>query len=247
MSPLHRADLHIHTCLSPCGEREMTPRAIVLGAAERGIDIIGICDHNAAGNAPAAIRAAATSPVTVIAGIEVTTREEVHVVGLFETAEDALDMQVFVQSHLDGENDAEIFGPQELVDETDQRVGECKELLIGATDLSLRDVVDAIHARGGCAIAAHVDRERFGLIGQLGFIPPDLDLDGLEHSTRVGRAEAVARFGDNGRWSLVCSSDAHRLEEIGTGTSLLSIETPTAGEIRLALRREGGRAVVEEG
>jgi PHP family Zn ribbon phosphoesterase len=246
MSPIHRADLHIHTCLSPCGEQEMTPRAIVLGAAERGLDIIGICDHNAAGNTPAAIRAAASSSVTVIPGIEVTTREEVHVIGLFETVEDALDMQELVQAHLEGENDVEAFGPQDLVDETDRRVGECSHLLIGATDLGLRQVVDAIHARRGCAIAAHVDRERFGLIGQLGFIPPDLDLDGLEHSTRVGRAEAVERFADSGRWSLVCSSDAHRLEEIGAGTSLLAIETPTAGEIRLALRREGGRAVVEE-
>ncbi len=242
----HRADLHVHTCLSPCADLAMTPRTITAIAAERGLDIVGICDHNAAQNAPAVMRAAADGPVTVIPGIEVTTREEVHILGLFETAEAALDMQSFVQAHLEGENDDEVFGPQVISDENDEVVALCPHLLIGATDLSLATVVEAIHERGGCAIAAHVDRERFSLVGQLGFVPPDLDVDGLEHSTRTSHDEAVGQFGANGRWEMVCNSDAHRTDEIGAGATVFALEAPTVGEIRQALRRQNGRAVVDD-
>lgn len=243
---IYSADLHIHTCLSPCGELEMAPHAIVHTAAARGLDIIGICDHNAAANVPAALRAAASQPVTVIPGLEITTREEVHVLGLFGTPEAALDMEEFVQSHLEGENDAEIFGPQVIMDETGTPLRLCTHRLIGATDLSIAEVVEAIHQRGGCAIAAHVDRERFGVIGQLGFVPPDLDLDGMEHSPRTSRAEASSCYGAGGRWELICNSDAHRLADIGAGSTLLRLESPTTVEIRLALRREGGRGVADE-
>jgi hypothetical protein len=254
MMQRYRADLHIHTCLSPCGELEMTPRAIVETAVTRGLDIIGICDHNAAANTPAVMKAAAawhqTRPthtdgrVTVIPGLEVTSREEVHVLGLFETLEAALNMEAFVLSHLEGENNPEFFGQQVIVDEHGEPIGLCPNLLIGATDLSIGVVVEAIHWRGGCAIASHVDRERFSLLGQLGFVPPGLDLDGLEHSSRIGRAEAKERFGGQGQWEMVCNSDAHRLGEIGAGWTVFTLQAPTVGEIRRALRRDGGRAVV---
>jgi predicted metal-dependent phosphoesterase TrpH len=240
-----RADLHIHTCLSPCGELEMTPPAIAKTAAEWGLDIIGVCDHNAAANVPAAVQAAATRSVVVIPGLEITTREEVHVLGLFETPEVALDMERLVHRHLEGENDAEVFGPQVIVDEQGEPVGLCPHLLIGATDLSIGAVVEAIHEHGGCALAAHVDRERFSIVAQLGFVPPDLDLDGLEHSPRTDRAEACSQFGGEGRWELVCGSDAHRLHEIGLGSTWLVLDAPTAGEIRRALRHEGGRGVAQ--
>lgn len=241
----YRADLHIHTCLSPCGEPEMTPPAIAETAAERGLDIIGICDHNAAANVPAVMQAAATRSVVVIPGLEITTREEVHVLGLFGSAEVALDMERYVQTHLEGENDAEVFGPQVIVDEEGEPVGLCPHLLIGATDLPIGAVVEAIHRRGGCALAAHVDRERFSVVGQLGFVPPDLDLDGLEHSPRTDRAEACSRFGGEGRWEMVCGSDAHRLNEIGLGSTWLALDSPTTGEICRALRHENGRGVVQ--
>jgi PHP family Zn ribbon phosphoesterase len=246
MMQTYHADLHVHTCLSPCADLEMAPHAILDTAVERGLDIVGICDHNAAANVPAAVRAAKSRPVTVIPGLEITTREEVHLLGLFETVEAALDMETFVQDHLEGENDPEVFGPQVVVDEEGEPVELCPHLLIGATDLSVEEVVEAIHGRGGCAIAAHVDRERFSLLGQLGFIPPKLDLDGLEHSPLTSQADARERFGDNGRWEVVCDSDAHRLSEIGTGSTVLTLGAPTASEIRRALRRQEGRAVVYE-
>ncbi len=240
----YRADLHIHTCLSPCGELEMTPRAIVDAAERIQLDIIGVCDHNATANSAAVAAAARERALTVVAGLEVTSREEVHVLGLFDRPAAALDMQTYVQAHLAGENDADEFGPQVVVDEHDEPVELCPHLLIGATDLSLTEVVEAIHARDGCAIAAHVDRERFGVIGQLGFVPPALPLDGLEHSPRVSRVAAQERFAERGRWELTCGSDAHRLSEIGRGSTEFELDRPAVREIQMALHRTGGRRVV---
>jgi PHP family Zn ribbon phosphoesterase len=223
----------------------MKPHAIVARAVERGLDVIGICDHNAAGNAGAVLRAAAGSRLTVIPGLEITTREEVHILGLFESVADALKMQDFVWSHLPGKNDPAAFGSQLLVNGSDAVAGECDRLLAGATDLSLGAVLGAIHGHGGCAIAAHVDRERFGIVGQLGFVPPALAIDGLEHTTRIERAEARARFADHGRWELICCSDAHRLDEIGAGSTVMTLKNPTAADIQRALHGENGRRVVE--
>lgn len=238
---MYRADLHIHTCLSPCGELEMVPPAIVAAAAACGLDLIGICDHNAAANGPPTMQAAGDSdhPVTVIPGMEITSREEVHVLGLFDFAEDALDMEEFVLSHLEGENDDERFGPQVLADDRGELIGLCRNLLVGATDLRLSEVVSAVHRRNGCVIAAHVDRERFGVIGQLGFVPPSLELDGLEHSPRVSTEAARAAVPNGDHWGWICGSDAHRLVEIGAGWTELDLEAPTAGQIRAALHRRG--------
>ncbi len=243
----YRADLHIHTCLSPCAELEMMPSAIVSAAARKRLDLIGICDHNAAANTPAAVRAAEGSGVAVVPGMEITTREEVHVLALFDRCADALDMEEFVLEHLPGENDAELFGQQVVLNEAGLPIGFCSNLLIGATTLSISEVVDAIHAHGGCAIAAHVDRQRFSLISQLGFVPPRTALDGLEHSFRIGRAAARERFGDGGRWEFVCSSDAHRLDEIGQGHCRVRTRHPTASGVRMALAGENGCGVEQDG
>lgn len=239
-----RVDLHVHTCLSPCADEAMTPRAIVERAVASGLNAIGICDHNAAANAPAVMRAAASSGLAVLPGLEITTREEVHILGLFETADDALQMQAFVWEHLGGRNAPEVFGTQWIVDEDGRVLEECPRLLMGATDLPLGSLLGAIHLRGGCAIAAHVDRERFGIVGQLGFIPPTLALDGLEHTPCLSRAEALARYGGDGRWELVCGSDAHRLAEIGAAVTVLEMKAPTATEVQRALFGEDGRRVL---
>lgn len=241
----YKADLHIHTCLSPCADLDMLPQDILQAAARQGLDVIGICDHNAAANVPAVLQAAGDSPVRVIPGMEITTREEVHILGLFQSSAAVLDIEQFVQTHLQGQNDAEIFGHQLVVDAEGTPLELCSHLLIGATDLSLTAVVDAIHERSGCAIAAHVDRQRFSLVGQLGFVPPNLALDGLEHSPRIGRQEACRQFGACGRWEFICNSDAHRLSEVGAGSSMLHLESPTADELRRALCRQDGRSVLQ--
>ncbi len=231
-----RADLHVHTCLSPCAEPEMVPTAIVRQARRRGLNMIGICDHNSAENVAAVAAAGKRESIAVVPGIEVTSREEVHLLGLFKTHQELMRMQSVVYENLPGENDEKAFGSQSVVDEWDRVTGVNTNLLIGATNLTLEDVVGAIHDFGGLAIASHVDRESFGLVGQLGFIPEGLELDALEISPQASNK----RWGD---FALVTSSDAHCLSDIGKSYSLFLVEEGTVEEVRKALRGEDGRRV----
>jgi len=232
-----RADLHLHTCLSPCADEQMQPTAIVKQAKKMGLDVIAICDHNSGQNAAAVIRAGLSEGLSVIAGLEITSREEVHILGLFGNAPDLMQMQNVVYDNLSGENDEGSFGPQTVVDEWDRAVGTNPRLLIGATALSVERIVEAIHEHSGVAIASHVDRERFSLIGQLGFIPRGLPLDAVE----VAQPSAARQsYG----YPVITSSDAHFLEDIGKSFTDFLVEEISLDEIRMALRGEKGRKVV---
>ncbi len=246
MRILH-ADLHIHTCLSPCAELEMSPRGIVSAALSKGIDMIAVCDHNSAENAAAVIKASRQTNLTVLPGMEVTSREEVHILGLFGTPDDATRMQALVYEHLEGENDAEIFGMQVVVEADGTVAGYNDRLLIGATDLSLEHVVQAIHVHNGLAVAAHIDREGFGILGQLGFIPPGLGLDALEVSSRMSLKDATATFTEYGGYPFVRSSDAHVLDAIGSGRTPLTMEAASFDDLKLALKGEQGCGVCFNG
>ncbi len=232
-----QADLHLHTCLSPCAEPEMVPTAIVQRAKQAGLDVIGVCDHNTAENVGAVLRAGRKEDLPVIPGMEITSREEVHVLGLFESEDQLVPLQRLVYENLDGENDPELFGPQTIVDESDNVLGSTTKLLIGATRFSLEETVTAIHESGGVAIAAHIDRERFGLIGQLGLVPEGLLVDALEVSAR----SSIRSWGD---YAVVTFSDAHVLKDIGRSSTCFLLEEATLEEIAMALRNEDGRTMV---
>jgi 3',5'-nucleoside bisphosphate phosphatase len=238
----YKADLHVHTCLSPCTELEMSPRGIVRTANAQQIDILGICDHNSAENVPALLDAARTYRISVLAGLEVTSREEVHVLGLFDSLDSALALQEIVYAHLPGENDEEAFGIQAVVNEAGEVLRFNERLLIGATTLTLEEIVSLIRSHGGLAIASHIDREGFSIIGQLGFIPENLPLDALEISPAISTAEARLRFGL--RFPLTTASDAHRLEEIGRAATSFRLAEGTVAEIRKALVQEDGRKIM---
>lgn len=213
-------------------------------AMAKKIDIIGVCDHNSAENAAAAIKAAKDEKLTVLPGIEVTSKEEAHILALFGNEEDALKLQAIIYDNLDGENDEDVFGPQVVVDEAEEVLGFNKKLLIGATGLSIKRIVNSIHLLNGLAIASHIDRESFSIIGQLGFIPDDLGLDGLEISHRITYLEAQNQFSRYADYPFVCSSDAHFLEDIGSGTTTLLLEKATFEEIGKALRAKEGRKIL---
>ena len=238
------ADLHVHTCLSPCGDLQMSPRKIVETALKKDIDIIAICDHNSCENVIAVMRAAVGRDLRVLPGMEVTSQEEVHIIALFENLEDALAMQSVVYAHLSGENDEEAFGMQVVVNEFSEVLDFNKRLLIGAADLSIDDVVRYIHHHAGLAIAAHIDREGFGIIGQLGYIPEDLPFDALELSSRTPLESARKDYDHLSGYTFISSSDAHYLEQIGRGTTRFLLEDPHLNEIEKALRRVEGRMVI---
>jgi 3',5'-nucleoside bisphosphate phosphatase len=238
------ADLHIHTCLSPCAELSMTPRGIVDKAASLGINILAICDHNAAENVAVTTDLAKRKGISVIAAMEITSAEEVHVLGFFRDIETVLRMQTVVYEHLQpGENDEDSFGMQVIVNADDEVLGFNRRLLIGATNLSVNRIVDIIHELGGIAVASHIDREGFGIIGQLGFIGPDIGFDALEISCRTEFAEARQLFEVYSHFPWFSSSDAHRIEDIGRRLSRFSLQHATFEELTLAFRGVEGRGV----
>lgn len=223
----------------------MTPRAIVDTAIQRGLDVIAICDHNSARNTAATRRAAEGTGLFVIPGIEITTSEEAHIVGLFPSDAEAETAQEELYARLHGENDEEALGYQVVVNEHDEVEDLDKRLLIGATTLSAEKVADLIHTRNGLAIAAHIDRQGFGIFSQLGFIPEDLELDALEVSKRSDFEAVRQKFRQSRDYTLVTSSDAHYLKDIGTVYTVALLAEPTLRELAMALKREGGREIVK--
>ncbi len=243
-----RADLHIHTCLSPCADLTMSPKRVVEKAVKKELDIIAICDHNSAENVRAAKAAASKKKITVLAGMEITTSEEVHIIALFDEVDPVLRLQETVYKHLaPGENEEDIFGEQIIANEFDDVEGYNKRLLMGATSLTLKKWVDEIHNLGGLVLAAHIDREACNsIIGQLGFIPEDLELDALEISSYTNRSDALQRYPGIEEFPILSSSDAHFLQDIGKAFSCFLLETPGIDEIRKAFKKQEGRELVME-
>ena len=240
-----RADLHIHTCLSPCGELTMSPRAVVDRARAAGPDLIAVTDHNTTENAAAVIEAAAGTGLVVLPGIELTTAEEAHILGLFDAGADLGPFQAEVYRNLpDIPSKKKFVKDQVIVDAADYVTGFSPRCLFGATLYSVKDTVDAIHRHGGLAIACHVDRESFSIVSQLGFIPPGLGLEAVEVSPRLTVAEARQAFGPFDPLPMVRFSDAHRPEEIGCATTNFLVASPNLEEIRKALAEEDGRRII---
>jgi histidinol phosphatase-like PHP family hydrolase len=240
-------DTHIHTCLSPCAELDMHPSAVVEAAIRAGLDSIAVCDHNSAENAGAVQRAGQTAGLAVIPGMEITSSEEVHVLGLLPDLAAAMELQSKVYGSLPGRNDENTFGMQVVANEFAEVLGFNEHLLSGATTLNLDKVIAAIHDVDGLAVASHVDREGFGIIGQLGFIPRGLPLDAIEVSQRTPLPVARASFAPNGEYSILCASDAHEPKDVARAATYMLMQEATLAELRRALTGEGGRAILGGG
>jgi predicted metal-dependent phosphoesterase TrpH len=235
-----KADMHIHTCLSPCADLEMSPRNIVKEAKKKGLDIIGICDHNSAENFPAVEKSANEEGIKVIGGIEITSREEVHILGLFGNKRDLFLMQEAVYSNLHGINDEKRYGLQVVVNEHDEVLSFNNKLLIGATEISIEEVVELIHKYNGIAIAAHVDREGFSIIANLGFIPERLELDALEIIEPAKRE----KINTGKEFVFITSSDAHSINDIGKRYTCFLMKESTFEEIWKCFCKVDGRKVL---
>jgi PHP family Zn ribbon phosphoesterase len=222
----------------------MSPKKIVARSLEQHLDLIAICDHNTAENAAATVREGSRQGIVVLPGMEICSKEEVHLVTLFKKIEDALKMQDFIYDHLPGKNQPEVFGHQIVADEHDQVLGENSRLLIGATRISLLAIVEKAHHLNGVCISSHVDRPSYSLIGQLGFIPEDLHLDAVEVSARVPLKSALKEVPGIKNYPCVTASDAHFLHDIGKVYTEFILAAPTLQEIRMALAGIDGRRIL---
>jgi len=237
------ADLHLHTVLSACAEVEMIPPLIVQRARELGLELLAVTDHNAARNVAAVMAAAAGTGIAVLPGMEVQSREEVHLVCLFDTLEQVLAWQEQVFAALpDRENDEAFFGAQYVVDAEGEYLETETRLLSISTALSVEQVVAGVRALGGIVLAAHVDRPSFSLVANLGFVPPGLAIAGIELSRRADPAAALQRLPQLAGYGRVVSGDAHRLEEM-TARTMFKVKVPVVAELALALAGSEGRRV----
>lgn len=204
------ADLHIHSCLSPCGDDDMTPINICAMAMIKGLHAIAVTDHNSAKNLPAADAAAKAHGLVLLPGMEITTREEVHLLAYFPTVQQALAMGDFLYGHLpDIQNDPRLFGEQKIMNEWDEVTYVERRLLISATDLALHQAVHEIRRLGGLAVPAHINRGANGLLTNLGFLPEGVHFPAVEVSPQLPVSNDILR----GK-IVLHASDAHRLEDI---------------------------------
>ncbi len=235
------ADLHIHTALSPCASDEMTPPAIVAAAITKGLAMIAICDHNTTANT-GATREAARDALCVLAGMELTTAEEVHVLGIFPNDEMAGRAGQAVREALPNADESYYrkFGRQLRMDAHGGITGIEPKMLAAASPLDLSEAVELIRKHGGLAIASHVDRPSYSVISQLGMFPPDVRFDAVEVSRHAPPGSAK-RTVVPPNITVVTSSDSHFLEDIGACRTLLDIQEPTFSELGKALAHEAGR------
>jgi predicted metal-dependent phosphoesterase TrpH len=210
----------------------MVPTAILKRAQETGLAGIGICDHNSCENVPAVRAASSGTGITVFGGMEINSREEIHILALFGDDDALFDLQEVIYSRLPGENDEEAFGHQWIVDGDDYVIAKNPRLLAGACDFSMEEIIDLVHQRGGLAIASHVNRLVNSVISQLGFMPDSADFDGIEIAdTGAGEDEIPGlQYGKNR--VQVTFSDAHTLSEIGKKTTVLPLEDLRFSDVR---------------
>ena len=238
-----RADLHVHTVLSPCADVAMIPPLIVQHALEHGIDLIAITDHNSSANVRAVQKAAEGTKLTVLPGMEVQSREEVHLLTLFESFASLEAWQQQVDHSLpDLPNQPQFFGEQFVVDETGDLIRQEPRLLLVSTGLSIDEIFKRVGALGGLVIPAHVDRFSFGLFPTLGLISENWDLLALEISRHIPPKKALAMFPALRDYELVQDGDVHQLGDF-LGTTIFTLNAPTLLEMRLAFSHIDGREV----
>lgn len=208
-------DLHMHSCLSPCGDMDMTPNNIVGMSTLLGLNLIALTDHNTCQNCPAVEELGKANGICVLSGMELTTSEEIHVVCLFPSAEKALKFESFVAEHrMKIKNKKEIYGEQAILNCQDEKIGEIEELLILATDISITDIKKLCQSYGGTAFPAHINRDSSSVLSVLGEIPPECGFSVAEVSQSGDIEKLTAAHPILKNMYIVRDSDAHYLENM---------------------------------
>jgi PHP family Zn ribbon phosphoesterase len=230
------ADLHIHSCLSPCGDDDMTPNNIVNMAYIKQLGAIAVTDHNSAKNLPAVAEVAKARGLVLVPGLEVQTREEVHLLCYFGELEDALRFGDALYAYLPGlPASPDVFGAQRILNENDELIGTEPRLLIQSLDLSIEQVVALTQEYGGLVVPAHVNKSANSIFYNLGFIPPGLGFPTLEVYKKAPLPDA-----DLSGYRLIYASDAHCLAQILEPEFFVDVETCSARGVLRALRQPAG-------
>lgn len=239
-----RADLHIHTVLSPCADLEMAPLKIVEQAHKAGLHIIGITDHNSTLNAKVTRDLARKKGILALTGAEITTKEEVHCLAFFENDEAMDAFQQYLEEHIIRiPNPNGHFGYQPVVDENENVLELVSYYLTSALKKSISAVQKYVYELGGIFIPAHVNRPLNGLYSHLGFIPGNLSFDAMGITGRTSEKDIRKKYNIDEKISLVYNSDAHFIRQIGTQYSILNMQELSFSEVRMALNQQNNRFV----
>jgi 3',5'-nucleoside bisphosphate phosphatase len=237
-----RAEFHLHTVLSPCAAVEMIPPLIIEEAKSKNINLLAVTDHNSIENVEAVIEAAEGSGITVLSGIELQTREEIHSLCLFDFFEQAFQFVDSIKNTFpDIKNNSDFFGEQFVVDATGEFIRREERLLISSSSVSLSEAWEKVTEYGGLFIPSHVNRTAFGLLPVLGMIPTDIDLQILEISRHLSFSQAIDQYPQLSNYKLIQGGDAHTLHDI-EGWNQLTLLKPTISEITLAMNCQQGRS-----
>ncbi|MBP7176009.1 MAG: PHP domain-containing protein [Thermoclostridium sp.] len=219
------ADLHIHSCLSPCASSDMTPNNIVLMSKLKGLDVIAVCDHNHTGNIKVISQLAVSQGILLLPGIELETSEEIHLLCYFPTISSIEQLQSELNQYYQYiPNREDIFGPQWVVDVQDEPVEKIDFLLTASTTLDLYQAVELVRGLGGVPVPAHVDRESYSILSNLGSVPADLGLNTLEVSRYTTRERFVQDHPEYMDRRFLTSSDAHDLSMILERSFFMDLE-----------------------
>ncbi|MDR1565139.1 MAG: PHP domain-containing protein [Oscillospiraceae bacterium] len=222
-------DLHIHSCLSPCGDMDMTPNNLVNMAALNGLQMIALTDHNSCKNCPAAAQAAREAGLIFVPGMELCTSEEAHVVCLFPSLEQAMAFDAYVEQHIPPiANRPEIFGQQQILNAQDEPIGEVEQLLISATTISVDKIVALVRKYGGAAFPAHIDKASYSVVASLGVFPDWAGFSAVEIYSRKPDFKLESLGISPEKYPVLHNSDAHYLENIAEAEAALELPLPTA-------------------
>ena len=218
-------DFHIHSCLSPCADNDMTPNNIAGMAALAGLNIVALTDHNSCRNCPAFFAAAKKNGIIPVAGMELTTAEDIHVVCLFEHLEDALSFNDEVDKRrVPIRNRTDIFGDQLILNENDEIIGSEENLLTNATQIPVDAVPALVREHHGICYPAHVDREANGIISILGTFPKELDVSFAELHDMDSKNAFCENFEALQTKRFLAGSDAHYLWDIPDKRNYFELE-----------------------
>lgn len=218
-------DLHVHSCLSPCADDDMTPNNIAGMAAIKGLNIVALTDHNSCKNCPAFFEACQNYGIIPVAGMELSTAEDIHIVCLFECLDDAMRFDGELQAHIMNiENRPDIFGNQLVLDKNDEVVSKEKKLLISATDLPIADALTLARSFGAYVHPAHIDREANGILATLGDIPSEYGFACMEFNGKCRVEEIKQRYFKVQNSTHIISSDAHHLWEISEAENYIELD-----------------------
>ena len=233
-------DLHIHSCLSPCGDEDMTPNNIAGMGVVAKLDIMALTDHNTCLNCPAFFKTAEANGIIPVAGMELTTAEDIHVVCLFPTLQQAMEFDSFVsKNRIRIRNKPEVFGHQYLMDADETILGEEPDLLINATMLSLEDAFLQCETHGGICYPAHIDRDSLSILSVLGEIDPYCGFVTAELADSSKLPELRQRHPILNSMNIVTNSDAHYLENMRDAANALELERLDAPSVIAALDNNG--------